>query len=180
VLALLAVLAGIAFALWSPRLPFVPGRDGATLSVVPQGDVLTSEARVGSTYNIGVPLRVTGKGEIELRSVSLHTVTTGLDTPEPVLAWNCDGNEYWGAVVAADLYRLPRTGAKPLREPRLTADTASCWYLLLPFVPRRLGRLRASGATVTYRSGGRERTADFPFVTAFDVDGTGRDDRDKQ
>lgn len=86
----------------------------------------------------------------------------------------------WGVVVAADLFRLPKTGAVPLRTPRITTETDACWYVLLPFVPRRLGRLRASQGTFTYRVGGRDVKATFAFTIGFEVTGTGRDVRDKQ
>jgi len=174
------VVALAGYAVWESGLPYV-GRGGhASLALNPPGTGITHDARVGSTYNLGIPLRVEGRGAVEIRSVTLRSVTPGLDTPEPVLAWSCGGNEFWGGVVAADLFRLPKTGAVPLREQRITAESDACWYVLVPFVPRRLGRLRASGGTVTYRVGGRNVTREFRFSTAFEVTGTGRDVRDKQ
>lgn len=154
---------------WSPT----------TLQVLSAGELTTYDAYVGSTYNLGLTLQVDGAGTVELVSASLRHVDDGLALIDPIVAWGCDGNEYWGAVVAGDLTRLPRTDARPLRGTRVTAADRSCRYVLLRFVPQRKGTLAARDGEVVYRVGARTIRTTFEFATEFEVTEHGRDPRTK-
>ncbi len=170
----------VAYLLVSPgesRLP-LPFR-GTTLRAANPGSLTTEQAKVGSVYNLGVTLRVSGPEPVRLVDVTALESTPGLELLPGALLWGCDGAEVFGAVVAEDLARVPTARPRDPATALLRESDGSCWYGMVRLRPTRHGRLTAKDGMLRYLVGGREESARFDFDTVLDVTGEGPDPRDK-
>lgn len=136
------------------------------------------EAHVGSTCNLGVWIRVGGPGEVRVLSARALRTTPGLDQLDPVIAWGCDGKEWFIGAVGADLRGRRNTDIRDWDTARIRSEHNSCFCLLLRFVPTARGRFHVREGQVVYRVGRRTFTQRFPFRHALLVTRTGPEPRE--
>jgi hypothetical protein len=174
--ALLAAVALAASAVATATSP--PATARTVLTVAMPFTTTTREGHVGTTYNVGVQMRVRGPDAVELVSARARRLTTGLEQPEPVAAWGCDGKEWFGGAVGADLRGRRNTDIRPFRGLRVRERDEDCLYFLFRFVPSARGTFEAREGVITYRVNGTTITQEFAFTFTVDVRHEGPDPRE--
>jgi hypothetical protein len=152
----------------------------ARLDVESFDTLVTHDAYVGATYNVPISFDVLGRGAVRIVSARARYTDPGLRQVPPLVGTTCDGTHVFPVgAVGADLNRDPDLSVAPLDHLRLRAGRdANCRFLLLRFVPERLGTLSARDVEVVYVVAGTRRVARFSFVQTYEVGHTGRDPRE--
>ena len=157
----------------------VPRRPSATthIEVTQHFDAEIREAKVGTVYNFAVRLWVRGPAAVRIVSARALDSDRGLDQFPVMVGNSCEGGEF-ALDIVGDPSNRP-VDLRPLATSRLRQSGRDpCWYALLRFVPRRLGRLAARRGEMIYAVAGTQHTVHFDFEGAVVVNGTGHDDRD--
>lgn len=159
---------------------FTVGRNtiGTRLVAYIDGSVTTNFGRIGTVYNVGIPVWVNGPGTVRIVTARARHLGDGMTQLEPLVGYNCGGKGW----ILGDVGDVARTSKYDIRQPEDASLRASkrdpCWYLVLRFVPQKAGHITARDGLVVYRVGGITRHTRFTFGTAVNVVGTGKDFRD--
>lgn len=147
----------------------------AVLAVHAFDSVEKGTAYVGNTYNFNLGVEVQGGVPVSIVGVRARVKPPELTELVPMIGWGCDRFERPVVTVGDDLGKDPDYRVWSIADRALREEDRHCPYLLVRFVPTRLGVFRAADFDIRYRVGDRTYSVRLDYEVVLNVSREGTD-----